>query len=67
MFTTVAPTTPIEPRPDYTRPLIVPSIPLETMKVASDETESGYMIINASDFDAAVHKKYVEKPPKKGE
>lgn len=27
----------------------------ETRKVASDDTESGYMIINCSDFDPAIH------------
>jgi len=71
MFTTVAPTAPIEARPDYTRPLIVPSIPLEVVKVQSDDTDSGYVIINVSDFDASVHKKFVDKSsdkqPKRGE
>lgn len=43
-----------------TRPLIVPSPPLPTMKVASSETVTGYIIINASDFDAATMTAYVE-------
>jgi hypothetical protein len=32
-----------------------------TVKVVSDETSLGYMIINESDFDKKVHKRYVEK------
>jgi hypothetical protein len=31
------------------------------MKIASDETELGYLIINESDFDPKTMKKYVEK------
>lgn len=33
----------------------------ETLKIASDETELGYLIINKSDFDPKSMKKYVEK------
>lgn len=36
-----------------------------TVKIVSDETEYGYMIINESDFDRKLHKKYVEKPAQK--
>lgn len=49
----------IEARPDYTPSLIAPPAP-ETMKIESDETGLGYMIINKSDFDAKTMKKYVE-------
>jgi hypothetical protein len=39
-----------------------------TVKIQSDETEYGYMIINESDFDRKTMKKYVEKAqPKEGE
>lgn len=31
---------------------------LPTVKVVSDETEHGYIIINESDFDPAVHARY---------
>lgn len=33
----------------------------ETRKVASDDTESGYMLINASDFDPAIHEPMEEE------
>lgn len=31
---------------------------LETIKIQSDDTEAGYLIINARDFDANIHKPY---------
>jgi hypothetical protein len=34
---------------------------LKTVKIASDDFESGYLIINESDFDKEKHKLYVEK------
>lgn len=34
-----------------------------TIKVASDDTESGYIIINESDFDPKTMKKYREPKP----
>lgn len=43
-----------------TRPLIVPSAPLPTMKIASDDAPLGYVIINVSDFDAATMTAYAE-------
>ena len=59
-----------DPPARNSRPLIIPSIPLETVKVRSDETDSGFMIINAADFDGSIHEKFVdknvEKPSKKG-
>lgn len=30
-------------------------MPIETVQVTTDETASGYMIINREDFDPAVH------------
>lgn len=33
---------------------------LSTVKVQSDDTASGYMIINASDFDASMHTLFSE-------
>lgn len=33
----------------------------KTIKIHSDETGLGYMIINEADFDPKVHKKYTEK------
>lgn len=46
-----------------TRPPIqlIPQPPLATVKIASTDTESGYVIINESDFDKATMKKFVEK------
>ena len=34
------------------------------VKVVSEDTEMGFMIINEKDFDPNVHKMYVEKPEK---
>lgn len=39
---------------------IVQSRPPATVAVVADESELGYMIINASDFDERVHVHYVE-------
>lgn len=41
-----------------TRPLIIPSQGPATMRIASEETGLGYMIINASDFDPATMTAY---------
>lgn len=40
---------------------------LPTVRVASDETSKGYMIINAADFDAAAHTKHESDPGEAGE
>lgn len=45
---------------DFKLPLIIPSKPIDTVRVASDETESGYVIINAHEFDASKHTAYIE-------
>ena len=48
----------IEPRADYTPALILAPLP-GTMKIASDDVESGFVIINTEDFDKATMKEYV--------
>lgn len=53
----------IEARPDYKAPLIIPSRNLPTVKIASDETDSGVIIINASDFDPATMTEVVDDLP----
>lgn len=50
----------IEPRAPYRTPLIIPSPAPATVRVASDATAMGYVIINRDDFDAAVHTEYTE-------
>lgn len=47
-----------------TRPFIIPGPPLETVRIVSDETELGYMIVNASDFDPATMTVYRATPKK---
>lgn len=46
-------------------PMIIPQAAPETMKIVSEETSLGYMIINVADFDKATMKKYVEKSAEK--
>jgi hypothetical protein len=41
-----------------TRPFLIASHAPATVRIASAETESGYLIINASDFDAATMTPY---------
>lgn len=38
---------------DYVPSLVAPSRRPETVKITSDDTDGGFVIINASDFDAA--------------
>lgn len=49
-----------QPEPAYTALLIHAQMSLATVKIASPETASGYVIINASDFDTTAHTRYVE-------
>lgn len=35
---------------------------METVKIVSNETSSGFMIVNKDDFDPAVHKLWKESP-----
>lgn len=42
-------------------------ISLDTVRVASDDFESGFVIINASDFNEEVHTLYVESGEDAGE
>lgn len=55
---------------EFTPLLVVPAPAPPTMPIASDDTESGYIIINASDFDAATMTAFVapepDATPKKG-
>jgi hypothetical protein len=39
--------------------------PLPTVRVKSDATESGFMIINESDFDSEIHELFVESEEEK--
>lgn len=39
-----------------------PAVP--TVRIVSDETAQGFVIINEAEFDAKKHKKYVEKAEK---
>ncbi len=43
-----------------TTPILPPQPAIATMKIVSDETDLGYQIINASEFDKATMKKYTE-------
>jgi hypothetical protein len=38
-----------------------PAPPLATVRIVSDETESGFVIVNESDFDKKTMKLFVEK------
>lgn len=38
---------------------------LDTVKIKSADTEFGYVIINADEFDASVHKLYTDAPKAK--
>lgn len=53
----------IEARPDYRAPLIIPTKNLPTVKIASDETDAGFIIINKSDFDPATMTEVVDDLP----
>lgn len=35
---------------------------IETVKIVNDDFEGGHVLINARDFDAAMHRKYEPKP-----
>lgn len=41
-----------------------PSENPQTIRIASDDTEAGYIIINAEDFDAALMTEYREPAPR---
>lgn len=45
-------------------PLLAPQPPLPTVKIKSDDTSSGFIVINESDFDKATMDKYVEPKAK---
>ena len=49
---------------DFTPALVTPQPVPATMKIASDDTEAGFIIINASDFDAATMTVYGAEPAK---
>jgi hypothetical protein len=54
--------------PENTQPRpIHPSLPVPTVRVASDATALGYLTINASDFDPAVHEEYDPAEEHEGE
>jgi len=55
----------LESAPVYQQPLIIPSPPLETVKIASSETATGFLIINRSDFDGSSMQEYVEPKDQK--
>jgi hypothetical protein len=55
----------IEELGDVTRLMIIPSKNPDTLQIACPEVESGYMVINAADFDAATMAVYTEKSAKK--
>lgn len=42
-------------------PLHTPQPPVPTTKIVDADAPDGFVIINASEFDAKKHKKYVEK------
>jgi len=46
---------------DFTPSLVTPQPCPETVKVADADSELGYVIINASDFDAKTMKLFVDK------
>lgn len=50
---------------DFTPALVTPQPLPATMKIASDDTETGYIIINASDFDAETMKVFGVEPKTK--
>jgi hypothetical protein len=58
-------TDPIQPNATFTPVLVAPQPVPATMTIASDDTESGYIIINAADFDAETMTPYVA--PTEGE
>lgn len=43
------------------RHAIDPAEMVETIKIQDKDAPGGHVVINASDFDAKKHKKYVEK------
>ena len=45
---------------DFTPALVTPQPAPATLKIASTDTDAGFIIINASDFDAATMTAYVE-------
>jgi hypothetical protein len=47
---------------DFTPALVTPQPCPATVKIASDDTEVGYIIINASDFDAETMTVYGAEP-----
>lgn len=49
---------------DFTPALVTPQPAPPTLKIASDDTESGFIIINASDFDAETMTEYGSEPAK---
>jgi hypothetical protein len=49
---------------DFTPALVTPQPAPATLKIASDDTEAGFIIINASDFNAATMTEYVAEPAK---
>lgn len=53
----------MESAPDYRQPLIIAQPPLPTVAIVSDATASGFLIINASDFDAATMTRYEPNVP----
>lgn len=49
---------------DFTPALVTPQPVPATMKIASEDTDAGFIIINASDFDAKTMTEYVAEPAK---
>lgn len=49
---------------NFTPALVAPQPVPATMKIASDETDAGFIIINASDFDATTMAEYSAEPAK---
>lgn len=47
---------------EYVPSLVAPSRRPETVKIASDDTDAGFIIINAEDFDAATMTVYGAEP-----
>ncbi|MCO4101048.1 MAG: hypothetical protein HEQ38_16975 [Gemmatimonas sp.] len=49
---------------DFTPALVTPQPVPATMKIASEDTDAGFVIINASDFDAATMTEYAAEAAK---
>lgn len=62
-FSRVGPPAPIEPRGPFRVPLITGAHAVPTVDVVNAAHPQGFITINASDFDPAVHVKYDPSAP----